>query len=269
MTVAPVANTTWGAFGSLLLRDLTVMRANAREVLVRTFMHPLLLVFVFTYVFPKIGQTVQLRGGASAFSAVLIAGVVALAVVFQGMQSVALPLVAELGPADEIEDRVLAPVPVSTVAVAKILAGAVQSLLAAVVVFPVAALIPATPVHLRVDWPVVVTLLPLACVASAALGLSFATLFEPRSVPALLGIFLLPLIFLGAVYYPWATLTPIPWLKVAVLVNPLVYVSEGLRAAVGAPVAHMPLVAVYGALAGFAAGFAALGVHRFKQRVLR
>lgn len=269
MTVATVGNTTRRAFAALLLRDLTVMRANAREVLVRTFMHPLLLVFVFTYVFPKIGQTVQLQGGPSVFSAVLIAGVVALAVVFQGMQSVALPLVAELGPTNEIEDRVLAPVPISLVAVAKILAGAVQSLLAAVVVFPVAALIPATPVQLRIDWPVLVTLLPLGCVASAALGLSFGTLFEPRSVPALLGIFLLPLIFLGAVYYPWATLTPIPWLKVVVLANPLVYVSEGLRAALGAPVAHMPLVAVYGVLVAFAAGFTVLGVQRFRQRVLR
>ena len=267
-TTRALAKPSRSAFRALLLRDLTVMKASGREVLVRTFMHPLLLVFVFTYVFPKIGQGVELRGGLAAFSAVLIAGVVALALVFQGLQAVALPLVAELGATNEIEDRVLAPIPIWMVAVAKIAAGAVHSLLTAVVVFPVAALIPATPVHLRMDWPVLVTLLPLACVASAALGLTFGTFFEPRSVPALLGIFLLPLIFLGGVYYPWATLTPIPWLKWAVLVNPLVYVSEGLRAALGAPVPHMPLVAVYGALGLFAAAFSAVGVQRFKQRVL-
>ncbi|MDQ3679596.1 MAG: ABC transporter permease [Actinomycetota bacterium] len=267
-TARSAAKTTWPAFRALLLRDLTVMRASGKEVLVRTFMHPLLLVFVFTYVFPKIGQTVEVDGGPAAFSTVLIAGVVALAIVFQGMQSVALPMVAEFGATNEIEDRVLAPIPIPMVALEKMVAGALQSLLAAVLVFPVAAIIPATPVHVRVDWPVLVTMLPLACIASAALGLCFGTFFEPRSVPALLGIFLLPLIFLGAVYYPWAMLTPIPWLKLTVLVNPLVYVSEGLRAALGAPVPHMPLVAVYGVLCLFTAVFTAVGIQRFKQRVL-
>lgn len=267
-TARPPKSTTWAVFRALLLRDLTVMKASGREVVVRTFMHPLLLVFVFTYVFPKIGQGVEGPEGSAAFSTMLIAGVVGLAVVFQGMQSVALPMVAELGTTNEIEDRVMAPVPISMVAVEKVAAGAFQSLFSAAVVFPAAALIPATPVHLGLNWPVLVTVLPLACLASAALGLSFGALFEPRSVPALLGIFLLPLIFLGAVYYPWTRLTPIPWLKWAVLVNPLVYVNEGLRAALGAPVPHMPLVAVYGVLCSLTAVFTAVGVHRFRQRVL-
>ena len=39
----------------------------------------------------------------------------------------------------------------------------------------------------------------------------------------------IPMTFLGAVYYPWKNLSALPWLKVAVLINPLVYVSEGMR----------------------------------------
>ena len=50
--------------------------------------------------------------------------------------------------------------------------------------------------------------------------------------------------FLGATYYPWARLSPIPWLKVAVLVNPLVYMSEGFRMAL-TPVPHMGAGAIY------------------------
>ena len=49
------------AFKALMLRDLTVLRKNFLEFMVRTMMQPLLFVFVFTYVFPKIGQGV---GGA-------------------------------------------------------------------------------------------------------------------------------------------------------------------------------------------------------------
>lgn len=264
----PAAATTGAAFRALLLRDLRVWRKNLKEVVPRTFMHPVLLVFVFTYVFPKIGQGVGGSAGAATFSMVLVAGVVALSIVFQGLQSVALPMALEFGYTNEIDDRVLAPLPVSLVAAEKIVAGALQSLLAAAAVFPVAAVVPATPVHLDVDWPVLLTLVPLACTASAALGLVFGAFFEPRSVPALFGIVLLPLIFLGAMYYPWSTLTPIPWLKYAVLANPLVYVSEGLRAALGVPVPHMPLPAVYGALTAFAGAFTAFGIRRFKRRVL-
>ncbi|MGZ8752991.1 MAG: ABC transporter permease, partial [Acidimicrobiia bacterium] len=87
------------AFRALLARDLTVTRKNLREVVPRTLLQPLLLMFVFTYVFPKIGQGV---GGAvgdatGSFSTLLVAGVVALAIIFQGIQSVALPMVQEFG----------------------------------------------------------------------------------------------------------------------------------------------------------------------------
>jgi hypothetical protein len=50
------------AFVGLLLRDLAVLRKEFATFMGRTVMQPLLFVFVFTYVFPKIGQGV---GGAA------------------------------------------------------------------------------------------------------------------------------------------------------------------------------------------------------------
>ena len=105
------------AFGALLVRDLVVLKKNAKEFVPRTLLQPLLLVFVFAYVFPKIGQGVGGGGaGATGFSTALVAGVVGLAIIFQGIQSVALPMVQEFGYTREIEDRVLAPMPVNLVA---------------------------------------------------------------------------------------------------------------------------------------------------------
>ncbi len=90
-----------------------MLRKNLKEFIPRTILQPLLLVFVFTYVFPKIGQGVGGAGAAAeTFSSVLVAGVVATAILFQGIQAVALPLVQEFGYTREIEDRVLAPLPV-------------------------------------------------------------------------------------------------------------------------------------------------------------
>lgn len=257
------------AFCALLGRDLRVLRKTLKEVLPRTVLQPFMLVFVFAYVFPKIGQGVGGTGrAAESFSSLLVAGVVALSVVFQGIQAVALPLVTEFGFTREIDDRVMAPLPVSLVAVEKIVSGAIQSLLSGLVVFPIAAVVPATPVHLDVNWPVLVTIAPLAGAMSGALGLFFGTVFEPRTVPVMFGVVILPLTFLGAVYYPWMGLTPIPWLKWLVLVNPLVYLSEGFRAALVGDIPHMPLAAVYTAVVGFLAVLAVLGIRGFTRRVL-
>lgn len=257
------------AFWALLLRDLRVLQKTIGVFAVRTIMQPLLLVFVFTYVFPKIGQGV---GGSAAseaeFSTLLMAGVVATSMIFQGVQAVALPLVQEFGYTREIEDRVMAPLPVWGVAVEKIAAGAVQALIAGLVVFPLAAIIPATPVHLHVHWIYLLTIAPIAAVLSASLGLTMGTRVKPQQVPLLFAIVVLPITFLGAVYYPWSSLAPIKWLQIVVLVNPLVYMCEGFRLSLTTAVAHMPVWAIYVGMVGFTVALAWIGIDGFRRRVL-
>jgi ABC-2 type transport system permease protein len=257
------------AFGSLLLRDAVVLRKTLKAFLPRTLLQPFLLVFVFTYVFPKIGQGVGggSAGGEATFSTMLVAGVVGLAIIFQGIQSVALPMVQEFGYTREIEDRVLAPLPIALVAVQKAVWGALSGLFGAILVFPIAAIVPATPVELDINWPVLLTLTPIACYMCGALGLTFGTRFDPRTVPMLFGIIVIPITFLGAIYYPWQALEPIRWLQILVLANPLVYMCEGFRAAL-TPVDHMSLWVVYPALLAFSALFTWLGINGFKRRVL-
>jgi ABC-2 type transport system permease protein len=265
------------AFAALLLRDLVVLRKRLREFIPRTIVQPLLLCFVFLYVFPTIGTGVGAGGGAageSEFATILVAGVVGLSIMFQGIQAVALPMVQEFGYTKEIEDRVLAPLPVSLVAIEKVAFGAIQGLLAAAIVFPIAAVVHASQIHinLQVHWLVLVTLLPLACVTTSALGLTFGTIFDPRTVPLLFGIIILPLTFLGGTYYAWTTLAPVTigdvhWLQIVVLVNPLIYINEGFRAALTSS-AHMSLWAVYPVLVGFSAFFLWVGTSNFKRRVI-
>lgn len=264
-------STLWAsraAFGALVLRDAVVLRKTLQEFIPRTLLQPFLLVFVFTYVFPKIGQGVGGSGaGAARFSTILVAGVVALSIIFQGIQTVALPMVQEFGFTREIEDRVLAPLPIWLVAIEKAVWGALASMLSALLVFPIAAVVPATPVDLTIDWPQLLTITPLACYMCGALGLTFGTMFQPRTVPLLFGIVVIPITFLGATYYPWAALEPIRWLQILVLANPLVYMSEGFRAAL-TDVDHMSLWAVYPVLLGFSTLFTWLGIRGFTRRVV-
>ena len=121
---------------------------------------------------------------------------------------------------------------------------------------------------LQIDWSVLLTMVPLACVFAASFGLIFGTIFQPRTVPILFGVIVVPMTFLGCVYYPWKTLEAIPWLQYAVLVNPLVYICEGFRAALTTS-EHMSLLGgVPGAASPATAGFASVAIHFFKRRVI-
>jgi ABC-2 type transport system permease protein len=265
------------ALGALILRDITVLRKNFGEFVLRTVIQPFLLVFVFLYVFPHIGQGIGGGTGKaheSAFATVLVPGVVGISIMFQGIQAVALQMSTEFGYTREIEDRVQAPCPIWLVAAAKVMSGAVQGLLAAVIVFPIAAVVHASGVsaHLTVNWLVVVTLIPIACVSMTSLGLLLGTTFEPRNIGLMFGFVVLPLTFLGGTYYQWTRLSPVKiggfeWLKVVVLVNPLIYINEGLRAGL-TQASHMPLYAVYPVLIGFGVFFWTMGLRNFKRRVL-
>jgi ABC-2 type transport system permease protein len=265
------------ALRALVLRDLVVLKKNFGEFVIRTLVQPFLLVFVFLYVFPTIGQGVGGGGGKaaeSAFATVLVAGVVGISIMFQGIQAVAMVMAQEFGYTREIEDRVQAPCPIWLVGVAKVLSGATQGLIAALIVFPIAAVIHAKGVeaHLSVHWAVVLTLIPLACVTMTSLGLLLGTLFEARNLGLMFGFVVLPLTFLGGTYYQWTKLAPVQvggihWLQILVLINPLIYVTEGMRAGL-THASHMHLYIIYPVLIGFCATFLTLGLRKFESRVL-
>lgn len=273
----PAGKASRAAFAALLLRDLNVLRKNFGIFAARTLIQPFLLVFVFLYVFPQIGEGVGSGSGGAglgAFATVLVAGVVGLSIMFQGIQAVALPLANEFGYTKEIEDRVLAPLPVSLVAIGKVVAGAIQGLIAAVIVFPIASVVHAVGVHphLSVHWLVLVTLIPLSCIMTSGLGLILGTRISPRNISVMFGFIVLPMTFLGGTYYPWTTLSAIklgtvPWLQALVCLNPLIYVTEGFRAALTtAP--HMPLYVIYPVMVSFCALFLFVGCRGFRRRVI-
>lgn len=161
-----------------------------------------------------------------------------------------------------------APLPVWAVAVEKVVAGSLQALAAGAVVFPIAAVMPATAVNLHPNIPALVAVGLLAALLSAVVGLVVGTLVDPGHIQLAFGTIVLPVTFFGAVYYPWAALTPIPWLKYLALANPLVYISEGLRGALTVGVPHMNLWLVAAAMSGFILALGAVGIRGFRRRVI-
>ena len=76
------------------------------------------------------------------------------------------------------------------------------------------------------------------------------------------------MIFFGCTYYPWVALDKVPLLKWLVLVNPLVYVAEGMRGVLTPGVPHMDLLVVSAALVALIFIFWTLGKNEFLKRAV-
>ena len=273
-------------FGAMMAREFRVLRRNAVATFTRAVMQPLLFVFVFAYVFPKIGGGFNLGGGAAAagaraagvtaggsvnFATILVPGLMASMLLMQGIMAVTFPLVMEFSWQRTIEDRALAPVPIGVLATQKIVAGAAQAFIGALIVFPIVLVVHAAgqAPHVHVtNWPLLVVILVTASLLTASLGLLLGTIMDPRKMQMLFAVILLPATMLGCVYYPWAALHQIRWLQYLVLVNPMVYMSEGLRAVLTPGAAHMAMWAILAVLVGGTVIFGYLGARTFTRRVL-
>jgi ABC-2 type transport system permease protein len=258
------------AFLGLFLRDLRVLTREFLPFVLRVSMQPLLFLFVFTFILPRMGSGNPMASGSGAdFGTIILPGLMAVAIMFSGIAAVALPLSSEFGITREIDDRVMCPLPLWAVALEKVCFSAMQSIVAALLVIPMAYFIPAVPVKADVhNWFLFILVLVLASLLAGSLGLVIGSTVNPKQIGLVFSIIVVPITFLGCVYYPWAYLNKIRWLQVGVLFNPIVYMSEGLRAAVTPGIAHMPWWAILTALVFFTAVLGRLGLRGFLGRVL-
>ena len=209
--------------------------------------------------------------GGVNFATILVPGLMASMLLMQGIMAVTFPLVMEFSWQRTIEDRALAPVPIGVLATQKIVAGAAQAFIGALIVFPIVLVVHAAgqAPHVHVtNWPLLVVILVTASLLTASLGLLLGTVMDPRKMQMLFAMILLPATMLGCVYYPWAALHQIRWLQYLVLVNPMVYMSEGLRAVLTPGSAHMAMWAILAVLVGGTVIFGYLGARTFTRRVL-
>jgi ABC-2 type transport system permease protein len=262
-------------FAAMMAREGRVLRRNMIGTFTRAIMQPLLFVFVFTYVMPKIGGGGIFGGGAAAggatFATILLPGLMASMLFMQGIMAVTFPLVMEFSWQRTIEDRALAPVPIRVLAIQKITAGAVQAFIGGLIVIPIVLLVHAAgqSPHVHVtDWPLLVVIMLTGSLLTASLGLLLGTLMDPRKMQMLFAAILLPATMLGCVYYPWSAMSSVRWLQIFVLVNPMVYLSEGLRAVLTPQTGHLALWAILLVLVGGTLLLGHLGIKAFTRRVL-
>ena len=261
VTPPPVRTST--VFVALLHRDIRVASKELPFFLLRTIMQPVLFLIVFGFLLPRMGFV---RGG---YQTALLPGILAVSLALSAIQSVALPMVQDFGWTKEIEDRLLAPVPTWVIAAEKIVNGVIQGFISAAFVLPIARLIMGPIPNLsfaHVGDVIVITI--LGATAFSALGMWLGTGIAPQQIGLMFSAIIAPMMFFGCAYYPWRGLDAVPVMRYLVLVNPLVYVAEGMRGALTPEVPHMPLPVSMLALVAITAAFWTAGFRSFRKRAI-
>lgn len=258
----PAAGTSVRAFGAVLGRDVFVTGRELPSFLAQVLIQPFFLLFIFGKVLGELGYV------QADFTHVLLPGIIALNAFTIALQNTTLPLVIDFSWTREIEDRLLAPLPIPLVAVEKMFFGALRGLVAAVLMVPVGLLLFGALRWPAAGVPVAAAVLVLAALAGSAVGMTIGTAVPVKRINILFAVILTPLIFTGSAQFPWPLLGSLRWFQVLCALNPLTYASEGMRAALEPAVPHIPTAACLLVLVLACGVFGALGVRGFLRRAL-
>ena len=252
----------WKTFFALLQRDAHVARRNVIPLLLQTFLQPMMFVFIFGRVMVSSGYM------PAAYKSLLLPGIMAISMVFTGVWAVAMPLIAEFQFTREIEDRLLAPIEISWLAIEKVIFGTLQALVAGLAVIPMAWLL-LRPVQFNLHSPITfVCVTLLVALFSSCGGLALGCSVDQTHIGLMFSMVLTPMIFFGCTYYPWSALAHFPILQKIVLVNPLVYASEGLRGTLVPQFPHLSLLVVLTGLTLFDVLLLGIGLRQFHGKAV-
>ncbi len=231
--------TTSTAFRTMVKRDLVIQLRDKWEFIFRVAMLPFILILTYGYVLPKIGLL------PDDFPNRMFSGMIGMSMLITGIHGTAVPFTMDFNNKREIEDRLLAPVPVHIIALAKMLVGIIESFIGGLIVLPISLIFMGNALDISVTLERILLLIPvliLISIASACLGLLVGTIIKPMQIAAMFPGFLMPVVFLGAIFFSWGDLSATPIIQKIVLVNPLVYANEALRAILTPQIAHMPIL---------------------------
>jgi ABC-2 type transport system permease protein len=249
-------------FLAVLWRDVFVTGRELVPFLAQVIIQPFLTLFIFGKVLANLGYV------QGDFAEILLPGIVALNGFLGALQSTTMPLVLDFAWTREIEDRLLAPMPIPLVAVEKMIFGALRGVLSALLMVPIGFLILDD-----VSWPgssllAVTGIIVLGSLVGAAIGLTLGTLVSPRRINIMFAVILVPLMFTGSTQFPWKGLAGLEWFQVVCALNPLTYVSEAMRAELVPQVPHIAMWVNVLVMLGAIVVFGAIGVKGFMRRAL-
>jgi ABC-2 type transport system permease protein len=250
------------AFLALLRRDFHILM---RHIFVTAFSdqsQSIIWAIVFGIFFPRMHMV------SDDFVFVVLPGLVSVTVLMSGINGVLLPLWRDLLGHREIDERLLAPLSIWQVAMEKVAAGTIAGIASGLISIPVLVLIVGQWKAVSPSWSWLFLMMAISSFISAGFGLTVGAMAGARFSSFLFDVVIGPMIFFGCTYYAWEPLRAIGPVRYLMLVNPLVFISEGLRFAMTPQIPHMSLPLLFTGLIGFSVLFMVAGSWRFEKRTI-
>ena len=247
------------AFWAMVKRDLLVQWRDKWEFVFRVGMLPFILILTYGFMLPEAGILPE------SFSTHMFVGMIGMSMLITGIHGTAVPVSMDFHNLREIEDRLLAPVSSRTVAYAKMLVGILESFIGGAIVLPISLIFMGSRISITMSAsmiPLLILVLILTAITSAALGLLVGTIVKPTQVAAMFPGFLMPVVFLGSIFYTWKQLSPIPVMQVITLADPLTVINEALR---GIMTPQIDSIALYITIPAIIAWILVLGTTALKR----
>lgn len=195
------------AFWAMIKRDLLVQWRDKGEFIFRVAMLPFILILVYGFMLPTVGIL------PATFPTHMFCGMIGMSMLITGIHGTAVPVSMDFHNLREIEDRLLASVSTRTVAYAKMFVGILESFIGGLIVLPISLIFMGSKITIQMtlsSLPLLILVLVLTAMASAALGLLIGTIVKPSQIAAMFPGFLMPVVFLCSIFYTWNQLAPLP-----------------------------------------------------------
>jgi ABC-2 type transport system permease protein len=252
------------AFWAMVRRDLLVQWRDKGEFVFRVCMLPFILILVYGFMLPSVGILPE------SFPTHMFCGMIGMSMLITGIHGTAVPVSMDFHNLREIEDRLLAPVSTRTVAYSKMFVGILESFVGGLIVLPISLIFMGTKISIRMtpaEIPLLALVLILTSMASATLGLLVGTVVKPMQVAAMFPGFLMPVVFLGGIFYTWNQLAPLPVMQVITLLDPLTWINEAIRGIMTPQITSLPLAVTITGIVIWILIMGAAALRRFDRMV--
>ena len=252
------------AIWAMVKRDLLVQWRDKWEFVFRVGMLPFILILVYGFMLPSVGILPE------EFPTHMFCGMIGMSMLITGIHGTAVPISMDFHNLREIEDRLLAPVSSRTVAYAKMFVGILESFIGGLIVLPISLIFMGSKISVQMTAsaiPLLILVLILTALASAALGLLVGTIVKPSQIAAMFPGFLMPVVFLGGIFYTWHQLSPLPAMQVITLFDPLTWINEAIRAIMTPQIVSLPLAVTITGIIAWIIVMGAIAMKRFDRLV--
>jgi ABC-2 type transport system permease protein len=246
----------------MLRVDFAIFHKNVFDKIIDLAIWIVTVTFVSVYLMPAFGVT-------DSFGMFMIAGLVASAGLFEVFPSV-MNLVSDFEGNQTIMFYTLLPIPTSLVFVRLLLYYTLSSLFLTVCTVPMLKILFWNKIALsEVNVVQFITIMVLTSALYGALTLWTTSMVKSiQKVGSVWMRFIYPLWFLGGFQFSWMALyKAFSYVGIILLINPLMYVMEGTRAAFTGQEGYLPFWPCAGMLLLFIVGFSIHGIKRLKKRL--